>query len=232
MQIMQMIAIEGLPGSGKSTLMDKLAKELNARMFIEPVDTNPFLDLYYRDPKKYALAMQFHLLSERYRMHLDGIAHVWKTKQSVIFDRSIYGDLVFCQKNYEDGNMSMLEYMTYSNMRDVMLRTLMIPHFTIYLEVDPVIALRNIKNRNRECEQEIPLSYLQGLSKIYDQKMNELESMGTKLIRINWNEFGTVETIIKRMGIEAVGKTVPSKEHDELQEKYDNLNWMMEGLRK
>jgi deoxyadenosine/deoxycytidine kinase len=52
--------------AGKSTLCRDLASELGFELFLEPVVTNPYLELYYGDAKAYGLAMQLWLLRQRY----------------------------------------------------------------------------------------------------------------------------------------------------------------------
>lgn len=51
--------------AGKSTLCRDLAKALGFELFLEPVVTNPYLELYYGDAKAYGLAMQLWLLRQR-----------------------------------------------------------------------------------------------------------------------------------------------------------------------
>jgi len=117
---MQLIIIEGLIGAGKTTLSRQLGEELSYRVMEEPTIDNPYLDKYYEDPKRWALEMQFWLMSRRFEMHQEAIEHIWKTRQSVIMDRSIYGDAVFCRKNFLDGNIEKIGYDTYLKMREVM----------------------------------------------------------------------------------------------------------------
>jgi len=196
---MKMIVIEGNIGAGKSTLTKKLAERLNARAFYEPVDSNPYLELFYKDPKKYALPMQFYLMSNRYEFHQEGIEHIWRTGQSCIFDRSIYGDYVFAKKNWIDGNMSELDFENYNNMRDVMLKTLMVPHIVIYLKNDPEKTLENINSRSRGCESGIPLDYLKGLDSLYKDLVFDLKQMGSKIIEIDWNEFKSTDYVLEQL---------------------------------
>ena len=70
----QLIIIEGLIGVGKSTLAVKLAKQLNYHLIKEPVIDNPYLEKFYADPKRYALEMQFWLMSKRFAMHQEAIS--------------------------------------------------------------------------------------------------------------------------------------------------------------
>jgi len=60
------IAIEGPIGVGKTSLARALAKELNARLVLEGVEDNPFLERFYEDPDKYSLPVQLYFLLTRY----------------------------------------------------------------------------------------------------------------------------------------------------------------------
>lgn len=190
-----MIVVEGLIGAGKSTLTQQLSDHYKARPFFEPVASNPYLSFYYQDPKKYALTMQFYLMSNRFDMHQKGIEHIWKTGEPCIFDRSIYGDYVFAKKNWLDGNMSELDLENYDKMRKVMFRFLMVPHITVYLKTDPEICLNRIKNRERVCESDIPIAYLKGLDDLYKELIYDLKRRGSKIITLDWNEFQPLEEV-------------------------------------
>lgn len=206
---MKMIIIEGNIGAGKSTLTKKLAERINARAFYEPVEANPYLDKFYKDPQKYALSMQFYLMSVRYEMHLEGIKYIWRTGNPVIYDRSIYGDYVFAKKNWLDGNMSDLDFENYNKMRNVMFRSLMIPHITLYLNNDPEKTAKNIRERSRDCEQEIPIEYLKGLSDLYKEFSAEMRGLGSRVVDLDWNEFRSVDYVMERMGDITQGISYP-----------------------
>jgi len=63
-----LIWIEGIIGAGKSTFSREIASRLNLRLVEEPVETNPYLEKFYQDPKQYAFGMQVFLLHKRYAM--------------------------------------------------------------------------------------------------------------------------------------------------------------------
>ncbi len=151
----QLIIIEGLIGIGKSTLARSLGKDLNYKVMEEPVEDNPYLEKFYADPKRYALDMQFWLMSRRFAMHQEAIEHVWRTGQGVVMDRSIYGDTVFAKKNYEDGNIDEMGYNNYLNMRDVMCRFLMVPQLTLFLRAPLDTCQGRIAQRNRSCGRRV-----------------------------------------------------------------------------
>jgi deoxyadenosine/deoxycytidine kinase len=59
---MALIIVEGNISAGKSTLCTNLGEFLNFKVFFEPVTNNPYLSLFYKEPKKYAMKMQLWLL--------------------------------------------------------------------------------------------------------------------------------------------------------------------------
>ncbi len=192
-----LIIIEGNIGVGKSTLSNKLAEEYNFKLFEEGADTNKefveYLNLYYKDPKRYALEMQFWLMSTRFRQHQEALNHIHKTGQTCIMDRSIYGDTVFAKRNFLDGNISKLGYDSYLKHRDVMLQFLMVPQLTLYLDATPETCLERINMRNRTSENGIPLEYLKGIDSLYNELLVELEDKGSHVKRIDWSQFRGVD---------------------------------------
>ena len=194
-----MILLEGGISVGKTTLTKKLVEYYKGKAFYEPVETNPYLELYYQDRKKFALPMQFYLMSNRYEMHLEGIRNVWKNKTYSWFDRSIYGDFVFAKKNWLDGNMSDLDFENYNKMRKVMFSNLLTPHITLFLKCDPEVCLSRINSRGRNCEKTIPLEYLKGLNDLYKELMYELKEMGSNIIELDYNEFKPLEYVIEKL---------------------------------
>ena len=165
-----MIVIEGIIGAGKTTLAERLVKTgTDCYLYKEPVQENPYLEKFYEDPARYALEMQYYLMAERYRMHLDGIEREWRNGSTTVFDRSIYGDTAFAAANYRLGTIDKRGYECYVRMFDAMSRSLLVPHCMIYLDVSVKTAQERIAERGRECEKGIPDKYLQTLHECYMQ---------------------------------------------------------------
>ncbi len=74
------IILEGNISAGKSTICNALKNLLpNAKAFLEPTATNPYLEKFYADPPSYALKMQLWLLRQRYHIYLDALRFVTST---------------------------------------------------------------------------------------------------------------------------------------------------------
>jgi deoxyadenosine/deoxycytidine kinase len=196
------VIVEGNIASGKTELSRWIAEKYNLKLFPEPVEENPYLNRYYEDTKRWALTMQLWLLAVRFKMHREGVDTAWRSvtghnnTNGVVFDRSIWGDTVFEMVNYKNANIDVEGHAHYRMHRDVMLEHAMVPHYTIYLDVKPEVCLeRIVKVRGRSCEKDIPLKYLQQLNDEHGELINELEKAGSKVIRIDWNEFRDFEEI-------------------------------------
>ncbi len=191
-----MVIIEGLIGVGKSTLTSNIGKALGFKVFKEPVEDNPYLEDFYKNPKRYALEMQFWLMSRRFQMHQEAIEYIWRTGKGVIMDRSIYGDAIFARQNVKDGNISPLGYDNYLKMRDTMFRFLMVPQLTLFLQASPKTCLKRISMRDRDCEIKIPLEYLAGLDEEYKHLRTELAQKGSRVEIIDWENFKSTEEVL------------------------------------
>lgn len=195
----KLIIVEGLIGSGKSTFCREVASRTGYHVMYEPVEENPYLESFYADPKRWALEMQFYLMAHRFKMHQEAIEYIWRTGNGVLMDRSIYGDSVFCALNHINGNIDSTGYSSYMGMRDVMTRFLMVPQITVYLNASPKVCQARIMSRGRDCEREIPLTYLEGLDNLYRDLIVEMESKGSKIINLNWEKFTPWEDVLSEL---------------------------------
>ena len=148
-----MLVLAGMVASGKSTLSNRLAKHYNSKLFLEPVDDNPILPLYYNDMKRYGFLLQVYFLNKRFDIIKKAMG-----EENAILDRSIYEDELFSSINLELGNMTEIEFLTYKDLLDNMMeevdeRNKKVPELLIYLDINFDKFLSNLKKRGREYEQ-------------------------------------------------------------------------------
>lgn len=177
------ITILGLIGSGKSTLVSNLAKSGNYIEYQEPVESNPFLELYYQDPHRWSYAMQVNLLFERYKQSQEAFLRSSRGEDTII-DSSIYSDAAFALVQRQSGYFTDKEYLSYINIHKVIAAQTAYPDVAVWLELLPEDTLERIKKRSRDCESGIPIKYLQDLYEAYKVILNKLESH-TKIIKID-----------------------------------------------
>jgi deoxyadenosine/deoxycytidine kinase len=159
------IAIAGNIGTGKSTLVEFLARTYGIQPFYEPNDDNPYLPDFYQDMRRWAFHSQIYFLSNKFRLHqnLDRATGV------VALDRTIFEDAeIFATALYQMGRMDERDWHTYKDFYEVILQAIKPPDLMIYLRCSMRGLRRRIKLRGRDMEQDIPLSYLKRLDKLYE----------------------------------------------------------------
>lgn len=179
------ICVEGLIGSGKTTLCKELAKHEEVfcpspLVQFEPAEgENPYLEAYYSDPKANAFKMQIFLLAKRYRAHLAAQSLALAGTCSVIADRSYFGDRCFAEVLLEDGYFSAADFQTYLTLHKDMQRNILYPTAFVYLRTPISLAMERISRRmieiaGRKCECAISLKYMTKLDRQIDRMMNSM----------------------------------------------------------
>lgn len=184
------ICILGSIGSGKTTLSKALQLQIihdtgHCYGLFEPVEENPILPLYYKDPKGYAFEMQVYMLNRRFEQQ--------KLAQSLamagissVQDSSLFGDSCFVEMLRKQGIMDDIDVQIYSELFLNMSENVMYPSLVVYLDCDPETAKQRIIKRGRTCEKDIDMSYLAALKAELDILIDEFERY-TPVYRINAN---------------------------------------------
>jgi deoxyadenosine/deoxycytidine kinase len=172
------IAIAGNIGSGKTTLTELLAKHFKLDALYEDVDTNPYLENFYNDMKRWSFNLQIYFLNSRFSQ----VVNIQKQQLNVIQDRTIYEDAhIFALNLYEMGLMDEIDFKTYRDLFDLMTSFLRPPDLLIYLQADVSTLVKQIQIRGREYETSIRIDYLQSLNEKYENWINNY-NLGKKLI--------------------------------------------------
>lgn len=162
------VCILGTIAAGKTTMCRALQdviieKEGRCDGLYEPVESNPYLSLYYEDPKRYAFPMQIYMLTRRLRQQrraqanaLDGISSVQ--------DSSVFGDSCFVEMLNKDGILSDLDVENYADAFIDRCESVMYPSLVVYLNCPAEVAKQRVIKRGRECEKNIEIAYLDRLN--------------------------------------------------------------------
>lgn len=180
------IAVEGPIGVGKSSLARMLAQHLDAEGVFEAPDENPFLERFYQDRSKHALATQLHFLVQRIRQ-LTPLA------QLQLFDRLHVADyLVDKDPLFAELNLSPEEMEIYREMFRQLRPRLPRPDLVVYLQAPVEVLLERIRRRGRGYERRIDAGYLERLSAAYAEFFYHFDA--ASLVIVNASEIDWVHS--------------------------------------
>lgn len=153
------ICIEGNIGSGKSSLARFLAPALDATFLPERYDHMPLLSEFYREPERYAFALEFSFLLNRFAEIKSATA---PEKRRLVSDYSLYKSLYFAHVNLRGQELAVFE-----DQFQTLHASLVVPDLIIHLNTGTAQLLENIRHRGRPYEQGITAEYLQRVEKSY-----------------------------------------------------------------
>lgn len=160
----RVISLCGNIGSGKSTLVSNLNQHQNVYHVVqEPIsEMNDLLVKYYKDISKWAFHLQCKVLLLYNKMKQN-----FSKERSYVVERSpIESKYIFAQALFDSGQLTKIEFQLYEEIYDSLGWT---PDMIIYVRVDPGTCFERIKERSRECENEIPIAYIEQLHDLYEK---------------------------------------------------------------
>lgn len=164
--------IEGNIGSGKTSLVKKIAKDIESDIILEEFEENPFLSSFLKDQQQNNLAVELQFLIDRYHQ----LNKVSGSSKKTLGDYFIEKSLIF-----SNTNLSVIEKELFDNYFNVLFNRVVKPDLLVYLSVNTNRLLKNIKKRGRTYEQTISAEYL---DKIHQAYLTHFESLRNQRVLI------------------------------------------------
>ena len=177
-------------------MVEFLARTYNVMPFYEPNDENPYLADFYKDMKGWAFQSQLYFLSNKFRLHqeLDRQAGV------VALDRTIFEDAeIFATALYQMRKISKRDWQTYQSFYQAILDAIRPPDLMIYLRCSMRTLRQRIRLRGRVMEQDVPLSYLKRLDRLYESWISSYE-MGDVLV-LETDQLDYIHDLVHRLDV-------------------------------
>lgn len=163
------IAIEGNIGAGKTTLSRFLAHQTGANLVLEEFADNPFLANFYSNPDRYSFPLELSFLEERFRQQAEALK---SSSNRLIADYLWEKSYVFASVN-----LSGAEFELFQRFYRLLAGQLRPPDLVIYLHRSTERLKKQIGERGRSYEQNIPAEYLDNVSAAYQQFFEEEQRM-------------------------------------------------------
>ena len=190
------IAVSGNMGAGKTSLVDFLSRRYPLKPVFEPNATNPYLDDFYKDMKRWAFQSQLYFLTAKFRLHRE----LEKYEGSVIQDRTIYEDAEIFALNLKRGRcISSRDFSTYWELYETICKELRPPDVMIYLRCSVGALRKRILHRGRDMEAAVPVSYLKRLHRLYEDWISRYDL--SPVIEINTDKVDYVTDLVDRLDL-------------------------------
>lgn len=159
------LVVAGNIGAGKSTLVERISRELGLQPAWEASADNPYLERFYADMAGWAFHSQLYFLTAGLREHL----RILSGGGGVIQDRSVYEHfLVFAHELRDQGLIASDDFTVLSDLYFSVQDLLQPPDLLIYLEAPLPVLQARIRERGRGSEQAIEPAYLARLQNRYN----------------------------------------------------------------
>jgi deoxyguanosine kinase len=163
------VAIEGAIGSGKTSLARKLAERMRAELVLEKPNENPFLERFYADRSRYALATQLNFLFQR-ADQVKALAQPGLFAQQIVADFLLDKDPIFARLTLSDD-----EFALYTKIYDHLQPQSPAPDLLIVLQASVDTLLTRVERRGIRYERAIDTDYLHRLSEAYVQHFHHYD---------------------------------------------------------
>jgi len=179
------IVVEGPIGVGKTSLAQRLAEHLGADILLEKPQENPFLERFYQDPQRHAMATQLFFLFQRIsdvRDQAQMDLFNTRTVSDYLFDK----DVLFARLNLSDD-----EFKLYQNIYQSLAPQAPTPDLVIYLQASTDTLIERVHRRGRNYERLVTDDYLARLGNSYGEFFHQYED--APLMMVNSDHLNFVD---------------------------------------
>jgi len=156
------VAIEGVIGVGKTTLVRLLSQNLGASPLLEVFEENPFLSDFYSDRARYAFQTQIFFLLSRYRQQHQAIPEAL-AHGPLLSDYTFAKDSLFAHLNLSGDELTV-----YEKLHGALAEKIPTPDLVVYLRADLDVLMARIASRDRPYERGMDRSYIESLRLAYE----------------------------------------------------------------
>jgi len=192
------IVVEGPIGAGKTSLARVLAQRVDGEELFEQPQANPFLERFYDDMARFALATQLTFLLQRADL-LAGVGQFDMFRRATVGDFLLDKDPLFARINLSDAEYALYEKV-YAHVRP----QTPTPDLVIYLQAPPETLIERVHRRGAEFERKISAQYLGRVADAYASYFYRYDAAPLLIVnseRLNFvDNRDHVELLLARIG--------------------------------
>ena len=179
------VVVEGPIGVGKTSLARRRGASLGAHLLLEQPEANPFLERFYREPARHALATQMFFLFQR-------IQQLAELRQLDLFRTHVVGDFLldkdplFARLTLADDELKLYEQL-YAQLAPRAPN----PDLVIYLQAPAETLVERVARRGIQAEAHITAEYLRRLADSYADFFHHYDA--APLLVVNAEHLNPVE---------------------------------------
>ena len=181
---MRYVAVEGVIGVGKTTLVKLLCERMGASSLFEEFENNPFLADFYRDRHRFAFQTQMFFLLSRFRQIQEHFHQQDLFHPQVVSDYMFAKDKIFAAQNLDENEMGL-----YQGLLGLLERQLPRPDYVIYLQADTKTLMDRIRQRDRYYERPIEEAYIESLNQAYNNFFHYYDASPLLIVNTNHIDF-------------------------------------------
>lgn len=192
------LAVEGVIGVGKSTLVRALAERMGCIPLYEEFENNPFLSDFYKDKHRYAFQTQVFFFLSRYRQIQEMFQQQDLFRPQIVSDYMFAKDKVFATLNLDENELAL-----YSKFSEMLERDLVKPDYVVYLQADTRTLLSRIRLRDRAYERTMDEAYIDSLNRAYNTYFHYYTASPLLVVNTNNIDFvknpGDLDMLVDRI---------------------------------
>ncbi len=181
---MRYVAVEGVIGAGKTTLVKMLCERMACQALFEEFENNPFLADFYRDRHRFAFQTQVFFLLSRFRQIQEHFNQQDLFHPQVVSDYMFAKDKIFATQNLDENEMGL-----YQRLSGLLEKQLPHPDYVIYLQADTKTLMSRIRQRDRYYERNIDEGYIESLNQAYNNFFHYYNDSPLLILNTNHIDF-------------------------------------------
>lgn len=192
------IALEGLPGAGKTTSAVMLGRRLKVQAVCETTQDHPFLETVYDDAGRYDLQVELAFLL----LHSAAYREI-PAERMTVTDFSPVKDLFFAKDTLSGSDLDLFE-----RVYDQLYAGKPEPEMAVFLDAAPELCMERVRRRlsrdgSRRFEEGLEIDRLQRMHDTYWRRTQELGERVLRLpISADLSEADVVDRLLKLLDAE------------------------------